>query len=170
MQETIIVNQEIGFKEFLKASFCLLPRMKSIQKVFKFLLAIGLFIALLGLFSQPLSNTKWYLLILDILIPSLSLLIFLIVFMPIGLFAQMKLKPNNFKDITYRFTNSGMEKIGKGINISNPWNKFLRSEETKNFILLFISDNDAHIIQKRMFEDDEKMENFKTMIFNYIGG
>ena len=54
-----------------------------------------------------------------------------------------------------------VKKGGTGTQYSTPWRSFKKLSETKYFLLLYISENDAHIIQKRMFPTSAELETFK---------
>jgi hypothetical protein len=47
-------------------------------------------------------------------------------------------------------------------------NKILSFHETKHFVLLYVTKNDAHVIQKRMFKSDEDVESFMMFVSKYL--
>src|SRR5205085_2741647 len=98
------------------------------------------------------------------------ILLFFFVFVSIGAAILMLMKPDNFKNISYRFTHWGMEKTTTDMNFSRQWSKFLKYKETKHFILLYVSENDAHIIQKRKFQTKEEVNDFLALVSKKIGG
>jgi hypothetical protein len=69
-------------------------------------------------------------------------------------------KPNNFKNIVFEFNHWGMTKRGTNTEFTRPWRGFEKLKETKSFIFLYISENDAHTIQKRMFSSTDEMNAF----------
>ena len=76
--------------------------------------------------------------------------------------------PNAVKNITYTFTHWGMEKTGAK-ECTRQWSKFLKYHESKNFIFLYIDENNAHVIQKRMFNNSDELENFIFFAKEKIG-
>jgi hypothetical protein len=165
MDDNFTVKQEMKIIEFLGAVYFQTPRMKVIKRFFLLILFVGLLLALLDIIRLFLGDTlPWYQIIIDFLEIPLFIVLFLFVFMTLGAILLRMLRPNHFKNVTYHFTHWGMEKIGKGIDFTRPWNKFLKYHESSHFIFLFISENDAHIIQKRMFADEEELESFKKFI------
>jgi hypothetical protein len=53
---------------------------------------------------------------------------------------------------------------------SRSWRGFVRLRETRLFLLLYINESDAHIIQKRMFGDKCELETFKKFAEQNIWG
>jgi len=118
-------------------------------------------LGLSNLFLLPKTDEKWYVTVLQVITPLLFPVIFLFAGTFILCVLMMVIKPNNFKNIIYEFTHWGMFKKGKGIEYSRSWRDFIKLKETKSFIFLYTTENDAHVIQKRMFRDTDEMENFK---------
>lgn len=81
---------------------------------------------------------------------------------------MMILRPNHFKNVTYHFNHWGMVKTGNGINIDRPWKGFCKFQESKNYFFLYITQNDAHVIQKKMLKSKEEIEDFRQLIFEHI--
>lgn len=100
----------------------------------------------------------------QLLLPVIILFLFLIIGSAILTFLLMKFKPKLFSGIRLTFTHWGMEKTGEVINYSAPWSKFSKYEETSKFLLLYISDKEYHVIQKRMFENETELLLFKQFI------
>lgn len=169
MDDNFTVKQEMKIIEFLGAVYFQTPRMKIIKRFFILMLFVGLILVLLDVIRLFLGDTlPWYQIIIDFIEIPLFIIVFLFVFMTLGAILLRVLRRNHFKNVTYHFTHWGMEKIGKGINFATPWNKFLKFHESAHFIFLFISENDAHIIQKRMFVNHEELQRFRKLISEHI--
>jgi hypothetical protein len=146
MKETFVVNQNLKLKEFLSAVYYISLKSKLIRRI----ILLAIIFSCAGILIDIIAEKDFT---LNTIFSNLFLPFFLIIFfsivIAIGAILLMILKPGNFKNITYTFTHWGMEKIGRGIDFTRSWNKFLKYKETKHFIFLFITENDAHIIQKR---------------------
>jgi YcxB-like protein len=168
MKETFIINQELKLKEVLSAFYYLIPRMRLIKKIFLFSFIAGMMTSIVEFSSHTKNSTIWYIFIFRLLFLPSFLALFFFVFIFLAAVLMMKLKPDHFRNVTYRFTHWGMEKTGKGINLTKPWSEFIKFRETKNFILLYITNDDAHIIQKKMLNSNEELESFKQFISQHI--
>ena len=168
MPETLIVKQDMKPLEFLNAVYFQVSRMKIIKRLFFLALILGVLNSLLDIFSPLNHDLIWYKIIFDFLIAPVFIILFFFVFITLGAILLMLLRRNHFTNVTYHFTHWGMEKIGKGIEFTRPWNKFLKFRETAHFIFLYITPNDAHIIQKRMFLNNEEIEDFRKLISEQI--
>jgi hypothetical protein len=169
MQETFTINQELKLSESLNVSYYIATRMRLMKRIFLFVLFIGAVNTFLDFILPVGHNLKWYGLIFDFAFLPFFILLFFSVFILLSTILIRIIKPNYFKNVTYRFTHWAIEKIGKNIEFTRPWNKVLKNQETKYFIFLYITENDAHIIQKRMFRDNEEIQNFKQFISQQIG-
>jgi len=158
MQDTFIVNQNLNLIEYYRAAMYLGIRNKRLRKIYYFILGMPL---LLGLFSVFFTHENWRHTVFDFFL----LIMLPILFFYVGTFILscliMLIKPSLVRNITYEFNHWGMVKKGIGIDYSNPWRSFTKLRETKYFLLLYISENDAHIIQKRMFPTNAELETFK---------
>ena len=168
MPETLTVKQDMKLIEFLNAAYYQTSRMKIIKRLFFLSIILGVLNALFDIISPPYHDLIWYKIMIDFLIAPLFITLFFFVFITLGAILLMLVRPNHFKNVTYHFTNWGMEKIGKDMEFTRQWNKFLKFQETSHFIFLYISKNDAHIIQKRMFTNNEEIERFRQLISEHI--
>ena len=66
------------------------------------------------------------------------------------------------------FNQWGMYKTIDKAEYSNPWKNFTRWEETRSFIFLYISENNAHVIPKRNL-DKEELDRFKRFLVEKFG-
>lgn len=168
MKETFTINQNLKLKEVLSAYYYIIPRMRLIKKIFLFGFIAGIFTSVVELSYRIENSTTWYIFIFRLLFLPSFLALFFFVFIFFAAILMMKLKPDLFSNVTYRFTHWGMEKTGKGINLTKPWREFIKFRETNNFILLYITSDDAHIIQKKMLNSNEELDSFKQFISQHI--
>jgi hypothetical protein len=168
MPETFTIKQEMKFIEFLKAVYFQASKIKIVKRLFLFSVILGTVNSLLNLASPLKHEIVWYQLILQALVLPLFFVAFFFVFITLGVFLLIKFRANHFKNITYYFSHWGMEKTGNGMKFTTPWSKFIKFQESSNFIFLYITKNDAHIIQKRMFENNEEIQSFKQFISKHI--
>ncbi len=146
------------FFELLSAIYYQATQMKVVKRLFLFIVIFSVGSLLLDLFVSGFDK-NWKHIIFDFLLYPCILLLFITAVALILVLVQS----NHFKNVTYYFNNWGMEKTGKRIDFNRPWSKFLKFKESKHFIFLYITENDAHIVQKRMFGDDE-LKRFKELI------
>ena len=66
--------------------------------------------------------------------------------------------------MTYTFNHWGMEKKGNEFEFTRSWNWLLKYKVTKKFILIYTSQFNAEIIQKRMFNNNAELEDFILFI------
>jgi hypothetical protein len=90
------------------------------------------------------------------------------VFLCLAAIMMLKFKPAAFKNITYQYTNWGVERLGEGLAFSAQWNKFIKLVETKQFLFVYLNESNAHVIQKRMFKDQEEMDELRQFIAQKI--
>ncbi len=92
----------------------------------------------------------------------LFLLAFTIGFYLVAFFVILVLmrlmRPGFFKDNLYTFNHWGMYKKAGATEYSRSWKDFSRWEETTSFFFLYIGDNDAHIISKKILNAKEQQE------------
>jgi hypothetical protein len=106
--------------------------------------------------------------LITILGPLIGLIILLIAFIVLYTCIIYNTKSILFKRMIYNFTHWGLVKSGNGLEFSRPWREFLKVKETKSFFLLYISKNDAHVIQKRMFRNREEIKDFNFFLENNL--
>lgn len=163
MPDTFIVNQHLTFGEICRIFVYTIARIRRLRVVFllPFCMVFVLNIILFLLDKNMISLSS-------VILQPFIVLLFMsaIILVPVFVYYAFLylLKPHQFKNITYQFTHWGMEKNGVGIDFSRQWSKFLKFRETKHFILLYLTVNDAHIIQKRMFESDEQIRYFISFV------
>ena len=168
MNDTFTIEQEFGTIEFINLICYQTLRTKILRRIMLFVTAVDLMLLVSIYISAGKNKINWYEEILGSLWPLIFILCFFIVSSSLIALLMMKIKPNNYKGITYTFTHWGMDKRGKEIEHSRQWSNFLSYHETKHFILLYITRNDAHVIQKRMFKDIEEQVRFIAFISKYL--
>jgi len=164
MTDSFLIKQQFTLLEYLSASFYLMARLKIIKRLF---LICSIFSLLSGILDFTLSEQNTMSLLFAIL-KAFYLPVFLILFFGIGMtifsIVLYKLKPKVFKGTEYKFNHWGMEKTGSDIDTPVSWSKIIKYNESSKFIFLFLNNNHAHIVQKRMFDNSIDLENFKDFI------
>ncbi|MDO6435705.1 YcxB family protein [Flavitalea sp. BT771] len=168
-RETYTLHQTLKLSEILLGAYYIASRTKIIKVVFFFVLIIGVLRESLALALATQSSIKWYIVIFDTIAGPLFIFLFFFVFISLGVILLTVIRPGNYRDLTYRFTHWGMEKSGKNIDFTRPWSKFLRLRESKHFLFLYISENDAHFFHKKAFVNDQEIEDFKQFVSRQIG-
>ncbi|PWU04292.1 MAG: hypothetical protein C5B52_01660 [Bacteroidetes bacterium] len=168
MDSTFTIKQNWKLREFINATIYLLPGMKMIRFIFVVTFIASAASSLLGIPSPDNIKTNWPLVILKCFSGPFFLSIgFLILLVLISILLKL-FKPNHFRNVVYTFNPWGMKKSGKGFQYDTPWSKFIRSRESTHFIFLFISQNDAHVIQKKAFKDKSELNDFLAMVSEHL--
>ena len=165
----ITLHQTLTLSELLSGSYYLAARIKIIKVLFFFALIIGPLTALLGLVNVTQQPVIWYVILFDVIKFPLFIFLFFFVFISLGMTLMFLIRPDNYRNLTYRFTHWGMEKSGKNIEFTRPWSKFFALRESKHFLYLYISENDAHFIHKKVFENEQEIEEFKAFVGRQLG-
>ena len=112
MKETFVVNQNLKLKEFLSAVYYISLRSKFIRRI----ILLAIIFSCAGILIDIIAEKDFT---LNTILSNLFLPFFLIIFFSIaiatGAILLMILKPDNFKNITYTFTHSGIKKSDKGL-------------------------------------------------------
>lgn len=162
MQNTFTIQQNVSFAELFRAALYILLTSPFFKRLVLTIVVLMLFSIITGVLTT--NNNFTWLTLLQHLAPVIILILFFCVFMFLGCLVLYKIKPQNFKGIVYEFNHWGMTKMVNGKEYTRPWRSFSHMRETKNFFLLYISKMDAHFIQKRLFENDEEIENFRVLL------
>ena len=152
MKDTFTIKQTLKLSEFSYFVLYMVLRKRMVRGILLFVFIVNL----IGIFLNFLPRMKYssHSIITQIVFIPIPLLIIIILsFLVSGLLFISK--PGLFKNVTYTFNHWGMEKRGNDFEFSRPWNKFLKYKETKNLILLYITESDAHVIQKKVFSNSE---------------
>jgi YcxB-like protein len=158
MQENFRIKQNLSLVEYYIAALYLGVRNRRLRKVYYMVFAIPLLMLVFEIF---LPHHNWN----EVISTFALLLLVPVAFFYASLFLMSCLliltKPSLVKNITFEFNHWGMIKNTRDNEYSTPWRGFIKFRETKRFFLLYVTENDAHIIQKRMFSDPGERENFR---------
>jgi hypothetical protein len=165
MTETFTFKETTTFKDYLAIFYYQTFRKIIVKRIFIFLIIVSIFSAILEFALAK--NLKWDKVIFNLLVAPVFLVAFLYVVGFLVTILLWKFKPAIFK-ATNKFTHWGMERRGEGFELSIPWNKFLRYKETKKYILLYITKDDAFVIRKKLFDSDEQLEDFRHLVSEKI--
>ena len=166
MTETFTLKETTTFKEYLTILYYQTFRKRIVKRILIFLGIVSILRVVLE-FALGV-NTKWHLVIFNLLLAPLFLVAFLYVVPFLIAILLRKFKPAVF-NATNKFTHWGMERTGEGFHVAMPWRKFVKYRETKKFILLYITKDDAFVIQKKVFDSNEQLEDFRQLILDKIG-
>jgi len=158
MQENFRIAQNLNLIEYYTAAIYLGLRNKRLRRTFIIVFTLPFLTILFDIFF---ARSRWS----ETLSTFGLLLLVPLAFFYIGLFLLsclvMLIRPSLVKNAAYEFNHWGMIKKTRDNEYSTPWRDFLKLRETNRFFLLYITENDAHIIQKRMFSDSSEQENFR---------
>ena len=168
MSQTFKVQQNITYSELLSASYYQISRMKIIRRFVLFPTLFNSIILVILTILSFSNGINWYQLIFQLISIPFFFIAFVFGLTTLGMTILKLTQPFRYQDNTYSFTHWGMEKTGNGVEFTRPWRNFLKFRESNNFIYLYISENDAHIIQKRMFNDKYEEECFKQFVTENI--
>jgi|SRR5882724_10535961 len=159
----ITIHQDFTFREYSRGMLATFLRVKKVMIFFIVLPLVLALSPLLGYFTVANYTFGWRELAQIILIPIIlfGLMCGLVFILSLAFFRS---KPAMFKNIIFRFSGTGMIKSISGMEITRDWKDFTGLKETKSFFLLYISKTDAHIIQKRLFGNQQEMDAFRDLL------
>ncbi|HTQ66474.1 MAG TPA: YcxB family protein [Puia sp.] len=162
MADSFTISQYMTLRELVQASLYIGLRSKIIKRYFLFFSVLALACVVFGFITA--GRYFYWQSILQILIPFVVMAALFFIFIVVVNALILLIKPDNFRNVVYQFTQWGMTRSAKGFDSSRPWGDFIKFRETASFFFLYISANDAHIIQKRMIGDEEEIEEFRNLI------
>lgn len=176
MQTSFSIAQDLTQAEYTRFSLYLLFRMKMIRRLFVFIVCLTLLATLMGVVA-PGKNEPPMMAGVKVLLPPVIMAVIFIVSTLLSSIYIYRTRPHLVKGVSYRFSPKGMERIGgktgatiaASIEATVPWIDFLRIKENSSFFILYVRENkieNVHVIQKRMFGDAGKAEEFKKFVEN----
>ncbi|MBV4357144.1 YcxB family protein [Pinibacter aurantiacus] len=168
MENKVCIKQDMTFPEFLKVIYYQFLRMKIMRRLFIWLVAISIFNTVITIFATPTGKETNYASAFSALWVPFVIAAFFLAFGALAAIVLRIVRKNHFNNIVYTFNEWGMEKTGVGIEYTRPWKGFTHYQESRNFIFLYIPGEDAHVIQKRMFDSNETEEIFRSLISEHL--
>ena len=157
MKDSFTIKQDFGFWDLYPASlFTFLGSKRGIL----FVLA-----ALLGITVTKYAHNKS---IDSIILPTLILLLTIIVFYAVVIFFVLKTNSSDYKNLTYEFTDWGIKRINSKYKFSRSWNKIRKFTETKSMFMLFVSPWKSIMVHKKVFTNEDEMNDFRDMLAEKI--
>jgi hypothetical protein len=163
-QDTFLIKLDLSFADYWRATCWMTVRMKIIRRFFLLSIALGVLGLLSNTLLAPGEIQPWYVLVFVFLMPVMFFGAFFLVAITVFGFFIYRSRVRYLKGASYRFTHWGIEKSGKGIESSTPWHQVTKVRESKSFLFLYISENDAHIVQKSQFSSQQEWSEFMAMI------
>jgi hypothetical protein len=151
MKESFEIEQHTSLMDFYKLMIVLSFQNKRFRRIYFLIAGVGVILALMQ-FLSPQPN--WKQVLANLLLTTLFPLFF---FLAGGFLLTViiyLLKPGFFK-ATYLLNHWGMIRTTAKMKIELPWSKFIKWKETKDHILLFIIEYDAHIISKKNIAEQD---------------
>jgi hypothetical protein len=162
MNDNFIIEQNFTFSEYLRITLYTTFRYPAIRKMIMFAVVVGLIEGILNVVSNPKRS------VIELVGLSVGPVIFILLFIvTIGAlisFIIFKKKADLINGLQFRYNHYGAEKIRKGMSFSEPWRNFLKMTETKNFFFLFLDKNRVQALQKRMFRDEDQLNDFRSFV------
>ncbi|MEI6946712.1 YcxB family protein [Paraflavisolibacter sp. H34] len=162
MRNSFIIRQDLTFREFASSTLYYYFSGRLLKRFFLFLTGLALLSVFLGFASA--SNGIDLVTIISSFAPIIILLIAVTAFAFFICLYIYKSKPYLFEGVSYDFTHWGVERLGERTEFSKPWRDITEFKETKAFFLLYVGNNDFHIIQKRMFANPEELNDFRKLL------
>ncbi len=162
MQNSFRINQDLTFQEFLSGTLYFCLSSKPFKTFFSLIIAFNVLTVLVQLAANPnsLSSDLFF----TQVIPVLAILLFLLLLVFVFCIFTYKSKSDIFKNVTYEFTHWGIIRNAVQYQFSKPWRDLTKFKESKAFFVLYFSDTDFHLIQKKMFDDKKEVDRFRTML------
>jgi YcxB-like protein len=168
MRETFQIKQELGFFEFLNAVTYQLSKTKMIRRFILYVFVISALSSFLGLVTTSPQGESSFLYYIKLFAPLLTAPVLFFVFTTLIVLILKIVRPNHFQNVTYYFDSWGVQKIGKGLELITAWKQFIQARESNSFIFLYVSELDAHIIQKRLFENENDLNDFREFMYYHL--
>ena len=162
MLNSLRVNQDLTFQEFFNGTLYVCFSLKPLKRFFLFLLALSIISLLLGFVTT--SNRLTIASLITEVMPILSLLVLVILLVFLFSFFTYRNKPGIFRNVTYDFTNWGVIRNAHQSQFSKPWRDMFKMKESNRFFILYFSNTDYHLIQKKMFKDKSEVDRFRTLL------
>ena len=162
MKASLIIRQDLTFKEVLSSTFYLFLFSKRVKIFLLFILALSLLSSFLGFATTPgqFRFLEVFKIILSII---LFLFVMCLLLFVVALFLY-KTRPNLFKNIQYEFTLQGIQWQNENGRFSKPWDQVTKMKETSSFFMIYINRINFHVIQKRMFKDEYEISGFRNCL------
>ncbi len=162
MKETFSVDQNLTFKEWYSATLFFSLFTKFVHYFFIFFTLMSILRLYLDIHEF---SGSWNLLhVLSFFLPMAIFIFVVAVILFIICLSIYKLMPHLFQNISYEFSNWGIERNGGKTEFSKPWNEISKFKESRLFILIFPKTLDFHIIQKTQFESINELNNFRNFL------
>ena len=158
MLNSFTIKQDLTLKDFFSSTVYYYLSGRLLKRFFLFLTLL----MLLSTFVGP--STTFLETLITIFVPIIILLLMVITgtfFICVFIYNS---KPYLFKNVSYNFTHWGIVRHGERTEFSKPWREISKFKETKSFFLLYIQKTDFHIIQKRMFNDANELNDFRILL------
>lgn len=162
MHNTFTIKQELTLTEFISATLFYYLTGKWLKRFFVFLFILSLIGVLLGFITSPIHINS--ITILRIFAPVGILFLLVLLFLIFSSYTIFTKNAYLFKHVTYLFSDWGMVRHGEQSDFSEPWGESVMYKESKSFFLIYISNTDFHILQKRMFHDVSEINHFRNFI------
>jgi YcxB-like protein len=158
------ILQKLNLWDFYRTSLYVTLKSKRLSWLYYLVTGVGVLNLAMNLTMSPKPNSKFWMLIVQSLLPLFVLLLFIFIGTFIICVLIKLLKPGIFNNMTYQFTNWGLYKKSDTVDYSIPWRNIVKVRETKSFIYLYFSKDDAHVIQKKMFRHSDELQSFKSFM------
>lgn len=162
MENSFTIRQDLTFSEFFSSALYYYLSGKSLKRFFLFLLGLSLLSMFLGFLTT--SQSVDIITIISTFAPFIILFLIGIIVISLICLYIYKSQPHLFKNVSYYFNHWGVVRHGEQTEFSKPWRDITKFKETKAFFLLYIGSTDFHIIQKRIFENDKVMNDFRNLL------
>lgn len=78
--------------------------------------------------------------------------------------------PGLFSRFTYQVSHWGIYKKNEQVDYSSPWRNIISFKETKSWLLLYISEGSALVIEKKTFPNKQELEALSAFIKSKTSG
>lgn len=162
MQSSLRINQDLTFQEFFSGTLYFCFSSKLVKRAAILILAGNVLSIFVELAANPNSLSSDSLFTQVIPIIAMLLLLVLLVFV-FSIFTYTN-KSDIFKNVTYDFTHWGIIRNAVQSQFSKPWRDLTEVKESKEFFILYFSNTDYHLIQKRMIGDKKEVGRLRTLL------
>ena len=165
MKESFEIIQHTTLWEFYKLALYFSYKNKKFRQFYFIILFVSVVSAILGFVSGDGSDLAET--ILAVAIAILVPVVFFVLGTLIITVILHLVRPAVFK-ASFQFDHWGMHKRTGSQEITRPWRAFVKWKETKEIFLLFIGEQDAHFISKRVLGESD-VPAFRSLLQERIG-
>ena len=160
------ISVEITQEDYLDFNKFYFFKKKSKQRIIR-TAVLAIIIAVVSTYEYPFDLALF---IAVVLLAFVVQLLFIAIFMPILVRVMGYVPAKNGVMLgkkTFRVTMEGLSEESENTTVFQKWKSIKSVDENKRSIFIFVDTIAAYIVPKRYFQNEEHLEEFKRMVYEY---